>query len=334
MRRRRAWSEQGEAYRSRLAELETVEGPFVAELLEVIRAYLRLEERLCKIIAIGDKYQADALESTSRLRDALERLEGLLASGPTASALAGVYPGSAGPAILEKAEGRPPRRSRDPVIERLRSAFAPGGAVSGIKPEDVAILLARWEKMDARMEKIVTISDGYQSQLRELSMRMDYMSRTDPLTGLPNRRDMMERLDREVRRFERYGTPFSVILFDVDDFKQVNDNYGHEAGDKVLRNLAEVFGRELRRTDSCARWGGEEFLVLCPEIALADARKAGEKCREAISASAVHVDSGEIHITLSGGLCSIEEGLDVDTIIRRADEALYRAKASGKDNLV
>ncbi len=288
---------------------------------------------MAKIIAIGDKYQAEALESASRLRHALEAMEAL-GSGNRA-----LPPRPAPEAPLPRARGqdglRPRRGSSvvDPLIQRLHAAIEEGGEgrLAPFAVNDVSLLLRRYEKTDARLEKIVTISDGYQSQLREATTRMDYLARTDPLTGLPNRRDMMERLAREVARFDRYGTLFSLILFDIDDFKLVNDRYGHETGDKVLRNVASIFGRELRKSDTCARWGGEEFLVLCPETGTVEAVIVGEKCRKAIAESAVEARECRIGVTVSGGVSAIAAGFDIDALIRGADDSLYRAKDAGKN---
>jgi diguanylate cyclase len=314
--------------RLRLMELDGSTDPRDIEFHELAEVYLRLEERLAKIIAIGDKYQAEALSNAARLKDALETLESLKASLPPSEA-----PGQdlsvedrrpSAPSPLES-----PRR-RDPLLERLRSLLSSN---TPIPPADLAALLGRCEKLDARMDKIVTISDRYQSQLRDISMRMDFMARTDPLTKLSNRRDMMERLDREIARFDRYGTKFSVILFDIDDFKRVNDSYGHDAGDRVLQGVALAFLRELRRSDGCSRWGGEEFLILCPETGLEEARVVGEKCREAVAGVLVEAKAGSARVTLSGGLAAMEKGLDRDSLIILADERLYNAKGKGKNSL-
>jgi diguanylate cyclase len=312
--------------RRRLGELEAAGDPRDAELAELAQAYLRLDERLAKIIAIGDKYQAEVLETTGRLRDALAQLESLKAFAGRGSEPVAAATASRGE---ERREGR--HAHRDPLIERLRSTLSSNGSVPA---SDIETLVKRCEKLNARMDKIVTISDGYQSQLHDVSMRMDFMARTDPLTNLSNRRDMVERLDREVSRFERYDTVFSVILFDIDDFKQVNDRYGHDAGDRVLQGMALCLLRELRRTDASARWGGEEFLLLCPEAGAEEALVVGEKCREAVAKLRIQTEDGEIGITLSGGVASMRKGLDRDALIRLADEGLYRAKASGKNRLV
>lgn len=287
---------------------------------ELAGAYLRLEERLAKIVAIGDKYQAELLETRGRLKDALDRLE---AFGPR--------PGPEERAGRGAAEApAKARRPADPLAARLRASLAAGKSLS---PAEIGSLLDRCEKLNARMDKIVTISDHYQGQLRDISARMDFMARTDPLTSLSNRRDMVERLDREVARFERYGTGFSVILFDIDDFKRVNDGFGHDAGDRVLKAVSLALLHELRCSDGCSRWGGEEFLILCPETGAAEARVVAEKCRKAVAGLSVESLKGEIRVTLSGGLAAMAGGLGRDGLIQLADQGLYRAKAAGKNAL-
>jgi diguanylate cyclase (GGDEF)-like protein len=296
-------------------------------LAELAGYYRRLEERLAKIVALSDLYQAEALDAGARLRDALEQLDLVRKAGP-------VRAGGEAPAPKEaRPSARSRDKARDPLVDKLKAALAePGGYCD---PEDVRSLLVRYGKIDSRLDKIVSISDGYQGQLREVSLRLEYMARTDSLTGLPNRRDMVERLEAEHRRLERYSSSrFSLILFDVDDFKLVNDGHGHDVGDKVLRRLAMVLGRELRKSDTCARWGGEEFLVLCPEAGEPEALLVAEKCRRAIAAELVAAGDGDVRISLSGGICVAEAGVDIDGLIRRADEALYAAKAAGKDRVM
>jgi diguanylate cyclase (GGDEF)-like protein len=318
-----------------LAEPGRHQGRKSPGLVELAEAYTRLEDRLDKIIAIGDKYQAESLENAGRLRVALERLERL--ERPSGTDAASVIP--AAPTLCkgraeDEAGGELPEMKRiDPLAERIGAAVMAGRA-DALSIDDIRLLLRRYGRLEARLDKIVRISDGYQSQLRDATMRMEFLARTDPLTGLSNRRDTMERLDSELSRLDRYGTIFSVVIFDLDDFKRVNDLYGHNTGDQTLRMVARVFGSELRKTDLCGRWGGEEFLIICPATERAEAFTVAEKCKRAVAADRVETKSGEVRITMSGGVCAAEKGLDLDTLIRRADDALYRAKGSGKNTIV
>ncbi len=294
------------------------------DLVELAEAYARLEDRLAKIIAISDRYQEEALESRGLLREALERL-----------AEAGLG-GAEGPTVSVKVReaGFPLGGKRDwPIAERVKAAVA-AGALEGISVEDLGLLVRRYEKLEGRLDKIVRISDAYQSELREITLRMEFMARTDGLTKLASRRDMIERIEKEFIRYARYGSPFSLIIFDADDFKSVNDSYGHNVGDQTLRTIASVFGRELRRTDTCGRWGGEEFLVLCPETALEEALTVAEKCRLAVEVTAVETATAEVRLTISGGVAAIERGLGMDELIKRADDALYLAKLEGKNRVL
>jgi diguanylate cyclase (GGDEF)-like protein len=151
----------------------------------------------------------------------------------------------------------------------------------------------------------------------------------DPLTGLYNRRFLFEALDKEVSRVERYGSTASLVLFDVDDFKQINDTLGHAAGDDVLRRLAEIVNELIRPVDSFARIGGEEFALLLPETAQLDALLVAERIRTAISRQKIIPDR---RVTVSGGVATVpQDASTVDEIERAADQALYWAKRNGKD---
>ena len=151
----------------------------------------------------------------------------------------------------------------------------------------------------------------------------------DPLTGIYNRRYFFEALEKEVQRARRYGSPMSLVLFDVDDFKRVNDTLGHAAGDDVLRGIAREIEGQLRPTDSCARIGGEEFALLLPETEELDALIVAERIRAAVSRARIL----EGHkVTLSGGVgSSPAHALDREALVKRIDDALYWAKRNGKD---
>jgi diguanylate cyclase (GGDEF)-like protein len=151
----------------------------------------------------------------------------------------------------------------------------------------------------------------------------------DPLTGLYNRRFFYEALEKEIQRSARYGTAVSLVLFDVDNFKSVNDSLGHAAGDDVLREIGRIVSRQIRPVDSFARLGGEEFGLLLPQTEQLDALLAAERLRTAISRNKI---LGDRRVTVSGGIaCCPGDAVALDELERRADAALYWAKRNGKN---
>lgn len=157
---------------------------------------------------------------------------------------------------------------------------------------------------------------------------------TDPLTGLTNRRQFFILAEKEFRRVQRYGSPLSAIMLDVDDFKRVNDSYGHAVGDEVLRLLAEYCQNDLRRVDLVARYGGEEFVILLPETGLDSAMHAAERLRDHISRNPPQVRGLIIPITVSIGLAIMSPDIrDVESLIDHADQAMYTAKQSGRNRI-
>jgi diguanylate cyclase (GGDEF)-like protein len=157
---------------------------------------------------------------------------------------------------------------------------------------------------------------------------------TDELTGLANRRRFMDALATEIDRTERLGGGLAVLISDLDDFKVVNDSYGHQAGDQILRVFAEVLSDHVREVDTVARLGGEEFALILPETAADGLAALGERLLEALRTVSVRVDGEEIGITASFGAAEHVPGESADELLSRADVALYRAKAGGKDQVV
>jgi diguanylate cyclase (GGDEF)-like protein len=158
---------------------------------------------------------------------------------------------------------------------------------------------------------------------------------TDALTGLANRRTLDERLDEELDRARRHGTHLSLVLLDIDDFKQVNDRFGHQAGDEVLRAIAPVFAGTLRELDLAARFGGEEFAVVLPGTTVAGGRSVAELIRKAFAQITVDSASGErIRVTASFGVAEYPTCPSVAALIAKADAALYEAKRAGKNRVV
>ncbi len=159
---------------------------------------------------------------------------------------------------------------------------------------------------------------------------LEILSATDRLTGVYNRLKLDESLGAELERSNRYGNALSIILLDIDHFKAVNDTYGHQAGDKVLCRLAALFKERVRRTDILGRWGGEEFMILCPETDIASAGALAEQLRLAIEDAPFPVGG---KVTVSFGVARHKGGDTVGSVISRADEALYRAKQKGRNRV-
>ncbi len=151
----------------------------------------------------------------------------------------------------------------------------------------------------------------------------------DFLTGLFNRRYLEEILRWEIEFSKRYGHPLSVILLDVDNFKCINDKYGHQTGDLVLKKLAELLKKNLRKSDIVARYGGEEFIIILPDTDIKGAVKVAEKLRKAIEKLSIN----GIKITASFGVSQLKDDDDIQKLIKRADKALYIAKRSGKNTV-
>ena len=172
-------------------------------------------------------------------------------------------------------------------------------------------------------------------KLAEARRQLETLATTDPLTGLFNRRQILERFEEECERAQRGSAGLSCILLDVDHFKQVNDTYGHQQGDVVLRMIATQTRASLRAYDVVGRYGGEEFIALLPGTDLDTAIASAERLRQAIQSSAVLTSSsGEPQpTTISLGLTEWQLGDTVDTMVHRADEALYRAKAAGRNRI-
>jgi diguanylate cyclase (GGDEF)-like protein len=170
-------------------------------------------------------------------------------------------------------------------------------------------------------------------RLTQLNLKLQELAHTDEGTGLFNKRRLFEQLEMEVARARRYGEVLSCLMIDIDDFKQVNDTHGHQAGDEVLRQTGALLRRSLRITDFVARYGGEEFTVLLPRTNSAGACRVAENLRSTFMLHRFELPTASVHLTVSigGACCSTFNYLDARQIILRADNALYRAKRNGKN---
>ena len=155
----------------------------------------------------------------------------------------------------------------------------------------------------------------------------------DGLTGIYNHAFIVEALKDEVERSRRYGSLLSIVLFDIDDFKKVNDTFGHLTGDAVLQKLAELLKASLRAIDIVGRYGGEEFLAILPETDGINGYIVAERFRERVEQEAFSNGEGHINITVSGGVAHYTHGMDVNKLIKAADDNLYTAKREGKNRI-
>ncbi|MDX6238548.1 MAG: two-component system, cell cycle response regulator [Kribbellaceae bacterium] len=213
------------------------------------------------------------------------------------------------------------RTSMDDVLAGLR-----GGAHDYLKkPFEPEELVARIGAA-AHVKKL-------QDQLREQNVRLERVSRTDILTGLYNRRHLEEELERYHRAARRNHDNLGVILLDIDMFKQVNDTFGHGAGDRILCTFADRLRSQLRAGDVAGRWGGEEFLVLLPGADLQATHQVAERIRAVTAASAMPAEGHAIIVTVSGG-CVVEPDATTDELLSTADSRLYAAKHAGRNLVV
>ncbi len=174
-----------------------------------------------------------------------------------------------------------------------------------------------------------------ESEVAELSRVFDAAVR-DGLTRVYNRKYLQDRLATELAFALRGGADLSLIMFDVDHFKRVNDTYGHPGGDAVLREVALKLGEGLRAEDTLARYGGEEFVILCRELSLAEAAAIAERQRAAIEAHTVRLDEAVVRVTASAGVAALSEcqPKDQQTLLGLVDQRLYQAKSGGRNRVV
>jgi len=166
----------------------------------------------------------------------------------------------------------------------------------------------------------------------QLQRQLDQLATTDPLTGCGNRRRIFQQLEDEVARYRRYPRGFSVLMIDLDFFKRINDEYGHASGDATLQATVALFQSVLRSSDALGRTGGEEFLVLLPEVELAIASELAERLRSAV-AEAASADQPVIRCTVSIGVAAYAAGETAADLLGRADQALYQAKTLGRNRV-
>lgn len=178
-----------------------------------------------------------------------------------------------------------------------------------------------------------------QDELREKNVALEELTRTDPLTQIPNRRYFMQCFEREFERAQRYGFPLSYVMCDLDHFKKLNDVHGHQAGDTALIGVAQILKETLRGHDVAGRYGGEEFSMILPETDGAGAVIVADRCRRAIEEARFEANGESLGVTMSLGVAtyhpeSKDGASDAAGLIKLADEALYVAKSGGRNRVV
>lgn len=185
-------------------------------------------------------------------------------------------------------------------------------------------------------QQVIERTCQLEKTIKELEMNSEellYEATHDHLTTLYNRQKLTLELENEIKRFRRYQHNLSIIMFDIDHFKAINDNYGHDIGDEVLIKLSTLSKKTIRQTDTLSRWGGEEFIILLPETSQDGASYIAEKLRIDIESSKLS-DTIMSPVTVSFGVTSFKENDDKTTFLKRVDDALYKAKNTGRNKVI
>lgn len=233
---------------------------------------------------------------------------------------------SAEEAATLESGGRPPRHYLVVPLVSGGSGFRlllVGRGAKTILPQGVDIAAAMAKQVSVALDKARLIKD------------LENLATTDGLTRLYNRRTFLQRAESEFERTRRYQRPLSVLMMDVDHFKEVNDSHGHEVGDRVLRVLADECRRTLRQQDVLGRYGGEEFVAFLPETSAAVALEVAERLRKSVESLRVPAERNSVRMTLSIGVATVgEKDRDISALIIAADQALYEAKQRGRNRTV
>lgn len=224
-------------------------------------------------------------------------------------------------------------RHTEEQMTRIQRVTQLSDAYQSMAHERELGLCDQFDRQLRRLTRIARISDHYQNMMRDLNRALEETSSRDPLTGLLNRRALMETIKQEVQRAARTGDSFVVAMLDVDHFKAVNDRFGHETGDRALVELAAVLGESLREYDLCGRWGGEEFFVLLPQTQPEAAQVVMDRLVGDVRAMAMPAGDEVLRLTVSIGMAHHQLGETFSETLSRADQALYLAKQDGRDRV-
>ncbi|ABR48331.1 diguanylate cyclase with PAS/PAC sensor [Alkaliphilus metalliredigens QYMF] len=235
-------------------------------------------------------------------------------------------------------------RTGEPIISRIEKLIKADGEIMWLSASKYPLydgqgkIIGTWgtSRDITPLKKAEEELTSLNEKLEEANRQLRILSAIDSLSGLYNHRHFFEELNKAFELYTRQKEEgsshgFSVILFDVDNFKVINDKHGHLMGDVVIRQIGEIMKRNTRSTDSCFRYGGDEFAILLPNTSIEDARRIAEKMRVAIKNTAIASEHSELKITVSLGVASCCEAKSVKDLFRKSDEKLYCSKNTGKN---
>jgi diguanylate cyclase (GGDEF)-like protein len=326
------------------------ETAMLKDMGDLLQACLTVEEAVSVVAPVASRLLPAKAGAIFLMHTSRDHLEPMVVWGD---------PAAAGPVALRSEECWALRRGRIHKVNaagagqccHLGSASSPAGCLCIpllAHGETLGVLYIAWDAPDRtgspgpseeeREQLASSVAEQIALAFGNLRLREKLRSQSirDPLTGLFNRRFLEETLERELRRAQRTGAPLGVIMFDIDHFKHLNDSFGHEAGDAVLREMAPLLSASLRKTDVACRYGGEEFLLILPDASLEATEKRAEYIREAARRlQVVHRGVPVGPVTLSLGVAAFpRHGNTNDTLLPAVDVALYRAKTAGRDQVV
>jgi diguanylate cyclase (GGDEF)-like protein len=196
-------------------------------------------------------------------------------------------------------------------------------------------LRAKNEALAQAEAQLLEANQFLEQRILERTHELQKAATTDSLTGIHNRGELMKHLDNELERCRRYEEDFCVLMIDMDNFKSINDRYGHQTGDRVLIKAADIFQKACRTTDVVGRYGGEEFLVLVPNTTVDEAHVFAERIRTELEHHEIELENGSrLTTTCSIGITRFQSGIDAEQLLHDADMALYMAKVDGRNTIV
>lgn len=208
------------------------------------------------------------------------------------------------------------------------------GRVPILEIGDFTLDSVRWFNTAFTFAFVAYLAHYYAKAARDAEIKLERLAATDTLTGLYNRRQMLTVFEQEQAKLRRNQRHLSIVMMDIDNFKKLNDQFGHECGDNALKAIAACFQQTLRTQDHVARWGGEEFLMLLPETDLKGAQVLAEKMRELASQIPITAHNQDIHITITSGVGELLPDEDLEKCLSRIDQGLLAGKRAGKNQVV